>query len=250
MTLIDKENGREYIMSHEKSDEHKYASRGVAGAGLGLGIAGTALGLLNGGLNGLGLFGGRGAWYRSGWGYGYGCGNGETINIVNETRIADQVLQNEHKECEDVLTLTNGMWQHVYNQQNQRFADRSTLNSELFGIYSDTQNKFAAATSKQDAANFSLYKYSRDSKDELSEEIGALRTEVAVLKATRPYQDKIIQMQIENAAQVADFNLAHRTCRMIQGEVVLPNTPVVTGFGSYRSCCCGNQTTASTTPAQ
>lgn len=37
--------------------ENKYASKGVAGSGLGLGIAGTALGLLNGnGLNG--LFGG------------------------------------------------------------------------------------------------------------------------------------------------------------------------------------------------
>lgn len=36
--------------------ENKYASKGVAGSGLGLGIAGTALGLLNG--NGLGgLFG-------------------------------------------------------------------------------------------------------------------------------------------------------------------------------------------------
>ena len=42
--------------------ENKYASRGVAGTGLGLGIAGTALGLLNG--NGLGnLLGG-------------GCNNG------------------------------------------------------------------------------------------------------------------------------------------------------------------------------
>lgn len=39
--------------------ENMYASRGVAGAGLGLGIAGTALGLMAGGLNnGLGLFGG------------------------------------------------------------------------------------------------------------------------------------------------------------------------------------------------
>ncbi len=38
--------------------ENKYGSKGVAGAGLGLGIAGTALGLLNG--NGLGgLFGGN-----------------------------------------------------------------------------------------------------------------------------------------------------------------------------------------------
>lgn len=36
--------------------ENKYASKGVAGAGLGLGIAGTALGLMAGGLNGTGLF--------------------------------------------------------------------------------------------------------------------------------------------------------------------------------------------------
>lgn len=34
------------------------ASKGVAGAGLGLGIAGTALGVLSGGLNGIGLFNG------------------------------------------------------------------------------------------------------------------------------------------------------------------------------------------------
>ena len=33
--------------------EIEYASKGVAGSGLGLGIAGTALGLLNGGLNGI-----------------------------------------------------------------------------------------------------------------------------------------------------------------------------------------------------
>lgn len=38
----------------------EFASKGVAGSGLGLGIAGTALGLLNNGGNGIlgGLFGG------------------------------------------------------------------------------------------------------------------------------------------------------------------------------------------------
>ncbi|MEG0773682.1 hypothetical protein [Clostridium sp.] len=41
---------------HEYENENKeYASKGVAGAGLGLGIAGTALGLLS--MNGKGLFG-------------------------------------------------------------------------------------------------------------------------------------------------------------------------------------------------
>lgn len=40
--------------------DFNYASKGVAGTGLGLGIAGTALGVLNGGGNGIlgGLFGG------------------------------------------------------------------------------------------------------------------------------------------------------------------------------------------------
>lgn len=38
-------------MEHEEN----YANKGVAGAGLGLGIAGTALGLLNGGLGNLGF---------------------------------------------------------------------------------------------------------------------------------------------------------------------------------------------------
>ena len=41
---------------HEYDENHKeYASKGVAGTGLGLGIAGTALGLLA--LSGRGLFG-------------------------------------------------------------------------------------------------------------------------------------------------------------------------------------------------
>jgi hypothetical protein len=39
--------------------ENKYASKGVAGAGLGLGIAGTALGVMAGGLNGTGILGGN-----------------------------------------------------------------------------------------------------------------------------------------------------------------------------------------------
>lgn len=40
--------------------ENKFASKGVAGAGLGLGIAGTALGVMAGGLGRVGLFNGNG----------------------------------------------------------------------------------------------------------------------------------------------------------------------------------------------
>ena len=56
--------------------ERDYASKGVAGAGLGLGIAGTALGLLGGNLGG--ILGGCG----NGWGYN-GCGNGCGSQAVN-----------------------------------------------------------------------------------------------------------------------------------------------------------------------
>lgn len=59
--------------------EVEYASKGVAGSGLGLGIAGTALGLLNGGLNGI-LGGGN-----------CGCSENHMVNryeLAQESRIS------------------------------------------------------------------------------------------------------------------------------------------------------------------
>ena len=75
----------------------------------------------------------------------------------------------------------------------------------------------------------------------MSSEIGKLRTELAVLKATRPYQDALIQCDIRRVAEHADFNLFRRTCRMITGEVVLPNTPTVTGYPAYNPYSCPAQ---------
>ena len=49
----------------------EFASKGVAGSGLGLGIAGTALGVLNGGLGN--ILGG-------GWGNACGCSENVTVN--------------------------------------------------------------------------------------------------------------------------------------------------------------------------
>lgn len=60
----------------------EFASKGVAGSGLGLGIAGTALGLLNGGLNG--LVGGN-------CNYNAGCSENTSVNrfeLNQESRIA------------------------------------------------------------------------------------------------------------------------------------------------------------------
>lgn len=140
------------------------------------------------------------------------------------------------KQCADFVELVNGMWQKAYDAQKARQDDRNVLNAELFSIYSAMRNGFDAINAKHNEDAFNLYKYSRDSKDELSSEIGELRTELAVLKATRPYQDALIQCDIRRVAEHADFNLWRRTCRMISGEVVLPNTPVIEGYASYNPC--------------
>lgn len=52
------------------------------------------------------------------------------------------------------------------------------------------------------------------------------------------HQDKLIQCEIEKAYTAGINYTDRKTCRMISGEVVLPNTPTVTGFGSYNPCAC------------
>ena len=69
----------EKVKEIEKEPTKEYASKGVAGTGLGLGIAGTALGLLALNRGGFGLFG-------NGWGYNGGMPQNVNINAdVNGT---------------------------------------------------------------------------------------------------------------------------------------------------------------------
>lgn len=235
MMLVDKESGKSFVQMEETEHDNKeYASKGVAGTALGLGIAGTALWLLNGGLGGCG---------NGIFGINNRCGHNNLGTDVALAAEAADARYIERKECEDYVTLVNGLWQKSYNQQQERFADRQTINQEMFGIYSTMRNGFDTINAKHNADLFALYKSTRDDKDSILAEVSALRTEVAVMKAIRPYQDKLIQCDINNVAQQADFNLFRRTCRMISGEVVLPSTPVVTGYGSYNPCCCSSTTT-------
>lgn len=231
MRFVEETDGKSFVQvsdGHKEKDK-EYASKALAGTALGFGIGGTALWLLDKLGCGGNILG--------------GCNNNATVAVAAN----EQYL--ERKECEDVVALTNTIWQQAYNAQGARFADRQVINQEMFGIYSAMRNGFDMLGAKQNKDAFDLYKYSRDNKDELSGEIGALRTEVAVLKATRPYQDALIQCDIRRVAEHADFNLFRRTCRMITGEVVLPNTPVVTGYGSYNPPCNGGYGVASA-PAQ
>ncbi len=198
----------------EVMEMHKeYASNSKGNAALTTGIIGTALGGILAMKDGLfnGLFGG---------GTGRDCSG-----------LPHGELYNERKEQSDFVELTK----QYYEGQ---LASQKDLSDKLFGLY-----KFNVDNS------FALYKGQRDNKDELFAKINEVDKKVDMMAAIRPYQDALINAKIDNVALVGDFNLARRTCRMISGEVVLPSTPVITGYGSYSPCNCNPSPVTATTGA-
>lgn len=119
---------------------------GKANAGLTLGIIGTALGAwaLFGNRRGSGLLGLAGSGMGgsniniNGLETGLGTANGIT---------SPSAFQAWEKSCEDALALQGAIYTQALNYQNNRFADRQTLNSELFSLWKS-----------QIDADFGLYK--------------------------------------------------------------------------------------------
>ena len=129
--------------------ENKYASKGVAGAGLGLGIAGTALGVLNGGLNGI---------LGNGWGNGWmgapvnGCIPSENMPVTRydaqkDARIAE--LETEVK-LRDANIYTDQKSLALYQYIDGELKDiRNTLCGQA--VHNQrTEDSFALA--RQDIA--------------------------------------------------------------------------------------------------
>lgn len=53
---------------------------------------------------------------------------------------------------------------------------------------------------------------------------------LAVTKAIRPYQDKLIQCEMEKMFTAGINYTDRKTCNVIYGVVTLPNEPTVTGL--------------------
>lgn len=152
-------------------------------------------------------------------------------------------------ECEDVLALTSALYNQRINSLQEATAARNTDVAEKFGLYkSQVDADFGLYVNNRDNIDrvnnrinnelFSLYKYTRDKDDETNERLSKLESAVAVNTAIRPYQDKLIQCEIDKAFNASINYTDRKTCKMISGQVVIPNTPVVTGYGGY--CCCGS----------
>ena len=189
---------------------HKeYATKGKANAGLTLGIIGTSLA-------GLMALGG-------------GVGNIIGTGKPNCPGVPHGELYNERKEQADFVELTK----QYYESQ---IATNEKIDKNFFDLYKmNVDTSFGLYKNHVDDS-FKLYKGQRDQADVLMAKIADVEKKVDIMSAVRPYQDALINAKIDNVAMVGDFNLARRTCRMIQGELVLPSTPTVTGYASYSPC--------------
>ena len=197
----------------------KYATKAKANAGLTTGIIGTSLA----GLLALGAIGKGGSLLN----IGGGCPN---------PGVPQGDLYNERKETADYIELTKKYYENeiATNQKiDKNFFDLYKMNVDTsFGLYKNHVDD-----------SFKLYKGQRDQADVLMAKIADVEKKVDIMGAVRPYQDALINAKIDNVALVGDYNLARRTCKMIQGELVLPSTPTVTGYPSYSPCNCPAPTT-------
>ena len=214
---------------YEEGKKHdEYASKGIAGTGLGLGIAGTALGL------GAWLLGGN----RSVFGSIGGSNMPENVNInangygANNNANQPTALQVMEKECADEVKLLTDMFGLKLDTANKFYAMRETDIAEKFSMYKGATDAINAENRRAMQAEFGLYKNQRDQYDALQAKYCDLDKKVAVMEALTPYKEKLMMAYVNE-----------KCCRKIDGQLVLPSTPVVTGYGSY-GCNC----TAPSTP--
>nr|DAZ06963.1 MAG TPA: hypothetical protein [Caudoviricetes sp.] len=236
---------KEKEIVHEEGKKHATDNSARA-----LGIVGTVLG----GVAVARLWGGRGGGLFGGGNWGGGMPENVNINtMASGTGYgtgAPTAFMAWEKSCEDAIALTNAMWglkvsgmQADYDHRNTDVAEKfqlyqSQVNGD-FGNYKAIRDLNDYQTEKLNNAAFGLYKSQVDGFAALNARICHLEKEVAVGAAIRPYQDKLIQCEIDRAF-TASVNYTNRLdCRNIKGELVLPNTPVVSGYGSYRNCGCG-----------
>lgn len=196
---------------------------------LGLGIAGTVLGgaalAKQGGLNG--LLGGPAPATSS-----------VTYNAAPAVCCPANVFA---KECDDILSVTKGMYDlFIVGQQNAAKAREIDV-AEKFGLYVNNRDNIDRVNGRINDELFSLYKYTRDKDDETNAKIYDLAQQVAVSSAVRPYQDKLIQCKIDEVYTSLINYVDRKTCRLIPGRLVLPSTPTVTGYSA--DCPCPGATT-------
>ena len=215
----------------------EYASKGLAGTALGIGIGGLALALLNG--NGRGVFG------------SLGNGMPDNVNIntyggMTASNTAPTALEVMEKECADEVKLLTDMFGLKLDTDNKFYAMRETDIAEKFSMYKGANDAINAENRRamqaefglyksQIDADFGLYKNQRDQYDALQAKYSDLDKKVAVMEALTPYKEKLMMAYVNE-----------KCCRKIDGVLGLQSTPTVTVLPSANFCGCAATSTPTT----
>ena len=207
----------------------EYASKGLAGTALGIGIGGLALALLNG--NGRGVFG------------SLGNGMPDNVNIntyggMTASNTAPTALEVMEKECDDEVKLLTDMFGLKLDTANKFYAMRETDIEEKFSMYKGATDAINAENRRamqaefnlyksQIDSDFGLYKNQRDQYDALQAKYSDLDKKVAVMEALTPYKEKLMMAYVNE-----------KCCRKIDGVLGLQSTPTVTVLPSASICGC------------
>ena len=202
---------------------------GKANAGLTLGIIGTVLGGAA-----LARQGGIGSLLG-----GAAPANNVTYNVASPATCTPTLFA---KECDDILSVTKGMYDLYIAGMSNAAKAREIDVAEKFGLYVNNRDTIDAVSNRLNSELFSLYKYTRDKDDETNAKINEIASAVAVNSAVRPYQDKLIQCKIDEVYAALVNYVDRKTCRLIPGRLVLPSTPTVTGYSA--DCSCSTAATA------
>ena len=228
LTVTDKFNIMEPIIKEKEViyDEGRRDSntRGKANAGLTLGIIGTVLGgaalARQGGIGGI-------------LNPSAPASGGVTYNVSSPATCTPTLFA---KECDDILSVTKGMYDLYIAGMSNAAKAREIDVAEKFGLYVNNRDNIDAVSNRINNELFSLYKYTRDKDDETNAKINEIASAVAVNSAVRPYQDKLIQCKIDEVYTALVNYVDRKTCRLIPGRLVLPSTPTVTGYSA--DCVC------------
>lgn len=92
---------------------------------------------------------------------------------------------------------------------NDRYSEISCI------LYKSTRDGFDVLSAKQNQDAFNLYKSQRDADDDIRKELSDLKAQVAINAAVRPYQDKLIQCEIDKAFTAGINYTDRKTCKVI-----------------------------------
>jgi hypothetical protein len=176
----------------------EFASKGVAGAGLGLGIAGTALGLLNNGGNGL-----------------FNLGNNSSNNVVADELASALPFM--------AGTMVNG----GFNRSSQECFEKTYVSQHELDMQNECSQKDSTIAKLEsekytDSVGLEVYKYFDEQLKTLNQKLCDSNKDQAVINA-----------QVESGLNVQNAQITSLSNTLASiTKTVIPNASVCPGWGN------------------